>query len=185
MGRQFGYYCLSEDLAIIHDKVFAPLGGRLMWFDTTSTVGMPVSFAPTPDETDAQYHWALTLLPPAPMDILIFDGQHLDASNSNVIKVGRCSVNEDVISPGRFWFEPIAFVDYDFHKKSPEFVHWAMQVFARAKRRLLRETTLEKGPFSKYTYKDWYGPAAWRAVSSGQLTTDLVHRVKHNVIDAA
>jgi len=167
MGRQFSYFACPEDLAEIQREVFAPMNGRLVIADKrdgshhlTSAESFSLGV-----ETMGKEALFLLLVPPPPLEKMVFSGPWLDDARSSVIQVGRSYIKDGRIKAARFWYEPGAFENGQARMKPPEFIDWASTVFGRTKKLLVRRTT----SCGRREYTDWYGKFAAGAVDQKML----------------
>ena len=167
MGRQFSYFACPEDLAEIQRDVFAQMNGRLVIVEKRGGADH-LTFAESlalDVERMGKETLFLLLLPPPPLERMVFSGPWLDASRSSVIQVGRSYIKDGRIKSARFWYEPSPFEDGQACMKPPEFVDWASTVFRRTKKLLVRRTTSS----GRHEYTDWYGKIAAHAVDQKML----------------
>jgi hypothetical protein len=168
VGRQFSYYCLPSDLAQIEHEVFSPAGGRLF---VAEKIGGGHELRGVPHfaldiSRMGKESVLLLLLPPESLTTLKYRERWIDTFNSNVVEVGRCYTDGRILRDGRFWYEHRTFENGSFGVKTSAFVDWAASIFKGTKRLLTRRPVIaERSPVRK----EWFGPEAWEAVSSGRL----------------
>lgn len=172
MGRQFSYFACPEDLAEIQREVFAPMNGRLVIAekrDCAHHLTSAESFSLGVERMGKETLFLL-LVPPPPLEKMVFSGPWLDDARSSVMQVQRSYIKDGRIKSARFWYEPSAFENGQVCMKPPEFIDWAATVFRRTKKLLVRRTT----SCDRHEYTDWYGKVAARAVDQKMLEPVIV-----------
>lgn len=168
MGHQFSYYAFPDDLSEIENKVFRPIGGRLLVAskrDARHYIESVDSF-PLPLDRMGTESLFLLLAPPPSVEKTVFSEAWVDTSRSHLIEVGRCHIKDGQIGAARFWYESSFLVDGQFVEKPAEFLNWASEVYHKTKKLLVRHAYVR----GSHEYKCWCGSVAKQELASGRIS---------------